>query len=208
MNITLIQAKHKPLETIYCPITPEEFKELQRAGIVAKRKRIYHMVLDYRDIQLECPVQLDGKNPVGVILPAFKLPYRKYPVFVYLYAIALYLSGKSMRTAARETAEKFGVPNFSHSTISRTLNALTIKTDELTAICPPAPELSLDAAKDCVTPPALPGQPTPVIRPYWSDSRKQAAPHLLNILTPLFSSSEYGSILAYRYFTKYGRLLL
>ncbi|WP_041284989.1 hypothetical protein [Desulfoscipio gibsoniae] len=160
------------------------------------------MVLHYRDIMVECPVQLDSKKPVGIVLPAFKLPYRRYPVFVYLYAIALYLSGKSMRTAARETAEKFGVPKFSHSTISRTLNALTLKIDELITLCPPR------AKADYSTPATLPGQPTPVMRPRWSDSRKQAAPYLLNVLAPLFSSSEYGSILAYQYFKKYDRLLL
>lgn len=209
MNITLIQAEYKPPETIFCPLSREEFEKLQQAGIVAKKKRIYRMVLHYRDIQVECPVQLDGKKPAGIILPAFKLPYRKYPVFVYLYAVALYLSGVSMRKAARETAEKFGVPGFSHSTISRTLDALTLKIDELTAICPLETELpQARAGADCATPAALPGRPSLVVRPRWIDSRRQAAPHLFNMLAPLFSSPESGIMLAYRYFTQYGHLLL
>lgn len=209
MNITLIQAEYKPFETIFCPLTPEEFEKLRQAGVVAKKKRLYRMVLHYRDIQVECPVQLDGKKPVGIILPAWKLPYRKYPVFVYLYAVALYLTGESMRTAARETAEKFGVPKFSHSTVSRTLDALTLKIDELAAIFPLESELpQAGEGADCATSTALSRQPSLVVRPRWKEARKQAAPHLFNVLASLFSSPESGSMLAYRYFTQYGRLLL
>lgn len=209
MNITLVQTEYKPFETIFCPLPAEEFEKLRQAGVVAKKKRIYRMVLYYRDIQVECPVQLDGKKPIGIIFPAFKLPYRKYPVFVYLYAVALYLTGESMRKAARATAEKFGVPKFSHSTVSRTLDALTLKVDELAAICPPAKELpQAGVASDCATPTALPGQPSLVVRPRWKEERKQAAPQLFNVLASLLSSPESGNMLAYRYFTRYGCLLL
>lgn len=209
MNITLVQAEYKPFETIFCPLSPEEFDKLRQAGIVAKKKRIYHIELYYRDIQVECPVQMEGKKPAGIILPAWKLPYRKYPVFVYLHAIVLYLSGESMRAAARKTGEKYGVPKFSHSTVSRTLNALTLKTDELTAISQLKSELpQAQEATDYATATATPGQPSLVIRPCWSDSRKQAAPYLFTILAPLFSSPEFGTKLAYRYFTQYGRFLL
>ena len=209
MNITLIQAEYKPFETTYCPLSPEEFEKLRQAGIVAKKKRTYRMVLYYRDIQVECPVKLDGNKAVGIILPAFKLPYRKYPVFVYLYAVALYLSGESMRTAARETAEKFGVPGFSHSTISRTLDALILKIDKLTTICPLNSELpQIKTGADSTVPVALPDQPSLVVRPRWKEERKQGAPHLFNVLGFLFSSPESGSMLAYRYFIQYGHLLL
>lgn len=210
MNITLVQAEYKPFETIFCPLSAKEFEKFHQAGVVAKKKRIYRMVLYYRDIQVECPVQLDGKKPSGIIFPAFKLPYRKYPVFVYLYAVALYLTGESMRKAARITGEKFGVPKFSHSTVSRTLDALTLKVDELTAICPPATELpQTEALSDYATPTILPGQPPSlVVRPRWKEERKQAAPQLFNMLTSLLSSPQSGSMLAYRYFIRYGRLLL
>jgi len=207
MNITLTLAEYKPFETIFCPFSREEFEKLWQEGIVAKKKRIYRMVLHYRDIQVECPVQLDGKKPVGIIFPAFKLPYRKYPVFVYLYAVALYLAGESMRKAARKTAEKFGVPKFSHSTVSRTLDALTLKIDELTAVVSP-PESETSQAGDGADCAAPAGQPSLVVRPCWREPRKQAAPHLFSVLLPLLSSPESGSKLAYRYFTKYGRLLL
>jgi hypothetical protein len=215
MNITLVQAEFKPSETIFCPFSQEEFEKLKQAGIVAKKKRIYRMVLQYRDIQVECPVKLDGKKPAGIIFPAFKLPYRRYPVFVYLYAVALYLAGESMRKAARKTAEKFGAPKFSHSTVSRTLDTLTLKIDELTAICLPESEMpqtqtstQTSTGADCAPPVVLPGQPFLVVRPYWKEARKQAAPRLFSVLSPLLSSPESGSKLAYRCFTKYGRLLL
>jgi len=165
------------------------------------------MVLHYRDIQVECPVQLDGKKPAGIIFPAFKLPYRKYPVFVYLYAVALYLAGESMRKAARKTAEKFGVPKFSHSTVSRTLDALTLKINELTAIVSP-PESETSQAGDGADCAAPADQPSLVVRPRWREPRKQAAPHLFSVLSSLLSSPESGSKLAYRYFTEYGRFLL
>lgn len=209
MNITLVLTEFKPFETNFCPFSQEEFEKLKQTGIVAKKKRNYRMVLHYRDIQVECPVQLDGKKPVGIIFPAFKLPYRKYPVFVYLYAVALYLAGESMRKAARKTAEKFGVPKFSHSTVSRTLDALTLKIDELTAICPPESETPQAGAEaNCAAPAAMPVQPSLFLRSCWREVRKQAAPHLFSVLSPLLSSPESASKLAYRYFTKYGRLLL
>lgn len=209
MNITLVQSEYKPFETIFCPLSPEEFEKLRQAGVVAKKKRIYRMTLHYRDIQVECPVQLDGQKPAGIILPAWKLPYRKYPVYVYLYAVALYLAGESMRTAARKTGEKFGIPKFSHSTVSRTLNALTLKVDELAAICPLESVLpQAGVPSDSAASAALPGQPSLVVRPRWKEVRKQAAPHLFNLLAPLFSSPESGSMLAYRYSIQYGRLLL
>ncbi|MDD2277337.1 MAG: hypothetical protein PHP56_12490 [Smithellaceae bacterium] len=209
MNITLVQAEYKPFDTIFCPLSTEEFEKLRQAGIVAKKKRIYRVVLHYRDIQVECPVQLDGKNPVSITLPAFKLPYRKYPIYVYLYATAMYLAGESMRKAARKTGEKFGIPKFSHSTVSRTLDSLTLKIYELAAISPPEPELpQAGAGTNRAAPVAKTCQPSLVVRPRWKEARKQAAPRLFDVLKSILSSPESGSRLAYRYFTQYGRLLL
>ena len=112
-----------------------------------------------------------------------------------------------MRKAARATAERFGVLKFSHSTVSRTLDALTLKIDELTAICPPTTELpQVGAEVDYAT--SFPSQPSLVMRSRWNNSRKRAAPHLFNVLAPLFLSPESANILAYRYINRYGRLLL
>ena len=209
MNITLVQAEYKPFERVFCPLSTEEFNKLLQAGIVAKKKRTYRMVLHYRDIQVECPVQLDGNKPIGIISPAFKLPYRKYPVFVYLYAAALYLIGESMRAVARKTGEKFGLPKFSHSTVSRTLATLTLKVDELAALCPPESKLpQTEAGASCETPATLPEKPPLVVRPRWKEVRKQAAPHLFSVLAAQLSSPESGTMLAYRYFIQYGRFLL
>lgn len=209
MNITLVLTKFKSFETTFCPLSQEEFEELRLAGIVAKKKRIYHMVLNYRDIQVECPVQLDGKKPIGIILPAFKLPYRRYPVYTYLYAVAMYLSGESMRSSARKTAEKFGLPKFSHSTISRTFGALVIKVDEIAAISPLESGLLQSLAPSSYEKLAnLTEQPSLVVRPRWKETYKQAALRLFNVLLSLFSSPENGSILAYQYFIQYGCLLL
>lgn len=139
---------------------------------------------------------MDGKKPVGIIFPAFKHPYRKYPVFVYLYAVVLYLAGESMRKAARKTAEKFGVPKFSHSTVSRALEALTLKIDELITLCPLKSELSQTpqaiTGADCPSPVVLPGQPSLVVRPCWKEARKKAAPRLFSVLSPFFYLQNSG----------------
>jgi len=70
-----------------------------------------------------------------VLWPSIKLPFRKYPVYVYVYAVALYLTSQmSMRETAIKVSQKFGLQSFSHSTISRTLKKLSIKVDDLLII--------------------------------------------------------------------------
>jgi len=60
-----------------------------------------------------------------IVWPSFKLPNRSYPVFVYLYAAALYLSsGESMRDTAERVIKFFGLETFSHTTISRFLRKI------------------------------------------------------------------------------------
>ena len=72
----------------------------------------------------------DKKNIV--ICPSIKLPNRKYPVYVYIYAVILYLSsGLSMRKVALKVRTKFGLENFSHSTLSRVLNKLSLNAEEI-----------------------------------------------------------------------------
>ena len=60
-----------------------------------------------------------------IVVPDFLSPGRKYPCFVYFYAIILYSSKPSMsqRAVAEATREKFNLPTFSHSTVGRVFKA-------------------------------------------------------------------------------------
>lgn len=197
MNISLVPAECNKANTIFCPLTPEEFVMFRNEGLIDEKKRTYRMVLHYHEIQVECPILMDGKRAVGVILPAFKLPYRPYPCYVYLFAIALYLVGISMRKAAGKVQKKFGILRFSHSTISRTWSILLLRADLLSAISEPdTPEKS------------LPGRPVFMERASWTQEKKQAALQLFKTLTPLIDSPEAGMLLVYRYFMRYCCLLI
>jgi hypothetical protein len=89
---------------------------------VIKKNKQYVMVLHYRTITIECPILLMKDGSCQIVWPSFKLPNRPYPVFVYLYAAALYLSsGESMRDTAARTIKAFGLETFAHTTISRFL---------------------------------------------------------------------------------------
>lgn len=153
------------------------------------------MEFRYKEISIECPVILDKGKPVGIIMPAFKLPYRAYPCFVYLYAAVLYLAGISMRTAAKQTKIRFGLEKFSHSTISRVMKVLILKADNISI---------LDA-------PQFDGQNTPsiVIRKHWDLEYTTKAKLLLECLSPVLSiPEEYGIFIVYSYYMRYCSLLI
>lgn len=83
------------------------------------------MIIQHRQITIECPIMLMADGSHQIIWPSFKLPNRPYPVFVYLYAAALYLSSdESMRAVAQKVINVFGLETFSHTTICRFLQKL------------------------------------------------------------------------------------
>lgn len=209
MNISLVPTEYNKADKIFCPLTPEEFVMFRKEGLIDSKKRTYRMVLHHREIQVECPVLMDGNRAVGVILPAFKLPYRPYPCYVYLFAIALYLVGDSMRKAAGKIQKRFGISGFSHSTISRTWSILILKADLLSAVSDPDTEQSTDTVPDLNLPgKSIPGHPVFLERVSWTQEKKQAALQLFKYLSPLLTSPEVGMLLAYRYFMRYCCLLI
>ena len=201
MNITLVPTECNKAETIMCPLSSEEFIMLQKEGLIARKSRTYHMTLQHKDIQVECPVLLNDKRSVGVILPAFKLPYRSYPCYVYLFAILLHLMGDSMRRAAVKVQKRFGLSRFSHSTISRSFALLALKADLLA-------EVSLSNGEDTPTPRSFPGRSALMVRSSWSQEIHRAAARIFPILFPLLDRPELGVWLFYRYFMRYCCLLL
>lgn len=208
MNIALFPSECKISETIFCPLSLEEFNTLVAAGLIAKKLRSYRLVFLHREIQVECPVLLEGKRPVGVLFPAFKLPYRPYPCFIYLFAVALCLAGFSMRKAAKQTGKKFGLPRFSHSTVSRVFSVLAANASLLADLCGEDYDEPADQTVSSPDSGALPGRPALLISPRWPEAHKQAAPLLFKALASLLPDPESGILLVYQYFMKYCCLLL
>jgi len=103
-----------------CTFSNEMLEELSASGKMRRRKNSYKLYINNRELQLKCPIIKDPDHKNVVIWPAIKLPHRKYPVYVYLYAAALYLSSNlSMRNVAAKVRNIFGLDKFSHSTVSR-----------------------------------------------------------------------------------------
>jgi hypothetical protein len=102
-----------------------------------------------------------------------------------------------MRKAAVQVQKKFGIPRFSHSTISRTWSILLLKADLLSAVS------EADTKGK-----ALPGQPVFMDRTGWAQEKNQAARELFKSLTPLIDHPESGMWLVYRYFMRYCSLLI
>jgi len=202
MNIARFPFNYKGSDTIFYHLTNEEYCRFKRAGIIAKKLHTYHLVVNFREIQVECPVILRDKHPVAVLLPAFKLPYRPYPCFVYLFAVALHLTGVTMRKSAIMAGKKFGIPSFSHSTISRAFSRMTLNSTMLETL------LHDEASYDNTVKIALPGKPGCIISPRCPDTKKKAAPLLLSVLAPILEIPFKESLIVYEHFMKYCCLLL
>lgn len=116
--------------------------------------------------------------------PSIKLPFRKYPVYVYLYSVALYLSTDlSMRDIAGVVRHKYGLDKFSHSTVSRALKKLSAITEELIHIMKTDDFLS--------------DSPEVIIRNRWSDLQRKEYRNLFYILHPVLDkcrSISYSTI--------------
>jgi hypothetical protein len=176
------------------------FKTLYEGGEIAKSPRVYRLIINYRHFQIECPVSVENGIPVGIMMPAFKLPYRPYPVYVYLFAVIWYLANAtSMRKAAKETRKKFGLEKFSHSTLSRVFSVLALKVNILD-------EMSQDESEkeDVQTY----ENSTLHVSSRLSESKKKAAPVLFRILSPLLTNPYKGIELVYQFFIQYGALLI
>lgn len=136
MIITLVDTEFKPSfsdNTYFFEVdsSKSELNPIKKS----KTCREYRITLNYKEITVCCPVFKDVNKNSIVYIPSYILPHRGYPVSVYLYAIALYLSSKlSMRATAAEVKRKFGLETFSHSTISRTLSRISENIHHITVV--------------------------------------------------------------------------
>ena len=73
-----------------------------------------------------CPECLSFDGTFVMVIPHFLIPGRRYPIFVYLYAISLYSANPEMgqRKAAEMTRKLFGLATFAHTTLGRALKKL------------------------------------------------------------------------------------
>lgn len=182
-----------------CTFSAETLEKLSYSGYKRRRTIIYKLYINNRELQLECPMLKHPQHKNIVLWPASKLPYRKHPVYVYLYAVALYLSSNmSMRSVAAKVRKQFGLDSFSHSTLCRTLQKLKGIIPELSLITESNP---LDE-----TPPG-----TLILRNNWDPVRQEQYRLLLYILAPVLNNPQtisYSSLLNYRYYNRTVKFLL
>ncbi|MDO9529273.1 MAG: hypothetical protein Q7J27_08945 [Syntrophales bacterium] len=182
-----------------CTFSAETLEKLSSGGLKRRRTITYKLYINNRELQLECPMLKHPQHKNIVLWPASKLPYRKHPVYVYLYAVALYLSSNmSMRSVAAKARKHFGLASFSHSTLCRTLQKLKEIIPELFLITESNP---LEEAPSC----------TLVLRNNWDLVRQEQYRLLLYILSPVLNKPQtinYSSLLNYRYYNRTVKFLL
>lgn len=202
-NISLFPQNYKKTNTYYLQISHEEYLQLRSARLISGKLHFQRLILNYREIQVKCPIIVaDISNPI-IVMPAFKFPYRPYPIFVYFYAIALYLTGISMRKAAMKTAQKFGIPSFSHSTISRVFSRMAANIDLLQSLL-----YANQYDEKSLLKTALPGLPKCKTSPKLKSIKKAASPVLAYIFSPILDIQFKESLLPYERFMKYCCLLI
>lgn len=213
MIISQVATIYAQTAKIFCPLSQEELLRLREQGQIADGMRVYIMEYLSRELQVECPIFVNGGTVDGVLLTVVKRPYRRYPSHVYLFAVLLWLIGLSMRTAAKRIRILFGISRFSHSTISRTIGRLRSHIAEMTAFAedneavePAVNELtavSQSAIRMAVRVPGTGGQP---VRP--GKTQPKLFDILYRILSPILYQPERGNQLIYAIWKRYGCMLL
>ena len=201
MNITLkistVNLKNRLPHEVRV-FSTEELQEFIKQGTVIKKNKQYLLIIHHRQFILQCPILRMNDGGYQLIWPSFKLPNRPYPVFVYLYAVDWYLtSGESMRSTAQKVIHFFGLSTFSHSTLCRFL-------PKLYPILPILIKYGTQIVNDwrATTSPVVP-------RNHWDNQQFVLAEQLNGLLAPaLRAPPEFGSWLAYQYWTETGCFLV
>jgi len=117
-------------------LTPEEVKEYQDNGYKCK-ERTYTLIFNNTVFEVICfEIWKKGDKEHSLVIPAFLIPRRGYPVYAYAFAINLYSSNPQLgqRKVAEETKKKYGLETFAHTTVGRAMKALAETLMETTAI--------------------------------------------------------------------------
>ncbi|MDR1489086.1 MAG: hypothetical protein LBS65_01175 [Desulfovibrio sp.] len=111
-----------------------ELEDQYKSDGYRRYERVYKVKYAHKEYTVTCPeYRNDAKEPKTiVIIPAFLLPGRPYPVEIYLHAIDLYSRApeRGQRWAAEETRKRFGLETFAHTTLGRAMRAFVRKMEE------------------------------------------------------------------------------
>jgi len=182
--------------------------ELSSQGFLLKKTITYKLSVNNYERNLICPLIRTESGNVTVIWPAFKLPFRKYPAYVYLYAVILYLSSDlSMRKVCTKVRKTFGIDGFCHSTLSRTLKKLSLEAEKLEDIANP----QSNTASNSIEANPRSERQNSFIRKHFSATRNEAHQKLQIILTSILNLSQtipLSNQLNMRFYKKYAVFLL
>lgn len=195
MIITLIDTKINIHNKFYCSLDTDLLNKLQSFSLLRRKTIEYKFFINNQERQLSCPLLKFPQNKKVVLWPSIKIPYRRYPVHVYIYAVTQYISSKmSMREVALKVRKKFGLKEFSHSTISRVLKKLSLNALELLSIVSNWQLTKLQLAE----------------RPRWNSSQISIYKQLLLSLGPVLADKgvEFCSSLNYQFYNKTQRFLI
>jgi len=98
-----------------------------------RRGRRKKLQMDGKDYTVRAYVVRKDTGPCIRIIPDMVSPHRPYPIYVYLFAIAIYvlIPKMSQREAARITGQRFKIAKFSASTVCRAIKKIEQKKYEL-----------------------------------------------------------------------------
>jgi hypothetical protein len=188
-------------DNFYCTFSNETLNKLSYYHLARRRNITYKFFISNRELRLVCPLLKTMANENVVLWPSIKLPFRKYPVYVYFYAVALYLSSNlSMREVAARTRIQFGLDKFSHSTLSRTLKRLSGIVEEL-----------LNMSSDTLIEETASNIKTLFIRKHWIDLKKNQYATLLQIFHSVLDPEKiilFSSLLSLKYFNKFMKFVI
>jgi len=188
MMISLINSQINIENELYCGIDKNYLDHIYDYELFSAKYREYKIVFAYREYILKCPVLSGNEIPPLVLIPSLKIPRKRYPVYVYLYAVTLYLSSSlSMRKICAEVRKIFGLETFSHSTLSRTLKKLIANINLISECCN---QYSAKFVKLVL-----------VRRKHWNNAYKQTITSLLNCLAPILEyTKRFSAQISYDFF--------
>jgi len=192
MIITLTLDKIKIFEENLCiKFSKELLDELTVNNTIREKTVSYKFNYENRELRLECPLIKNSSGKNIVLCPAIKLPFRSYPIYVYLHAIAMYLStNMSMREVAKKIRQEYQLETFAHTTLSRALRKLA------NAIC----KLVQIVEHTCSNPPNV------VAKKHFSSTMLKIYKVLMALISPILDRSqrvEFSAMLNYRFFNTF-----
>lgn len=199
--ITLMNEKiNMENDSFYCTFSDETLNKLSSQNLMRRRNISYGFFINNRELKLVCPLLKTESAENVVLWPSIKLPFRKYPVYIYFYSVALYLSSDlNMRDAAAKTRNQFGLDKFSHSTLSRALKKLSAIVDELLNIIS---DIQVEeTANNAVI----------FNRKHWNDSNKDKYATLLKIIHSVLDPEKiisFSSLLSLKYFNNFMKFVI